>query len=223
MLKRIFIITGILIVAIASLSLLNKHSDVDTPIANKVEPEALSTKEQELHFSILNSVTEKIHEKYGDLEFAVSSNSEIELKVKIKENEEYFNSVKKDIESIATNVIKSSTLKDYTVVIERMDLSLTSEETEKINKELSHIALSLMEGLKHNDVFGNINTEYQNENQKSITIQTSLKGSDKDAHKLVLEIEKTVNEILHSKELNSLSNIDSYEIKILNAKGEVVN
>ena len=52
-----------------------------------------------------------------------------------------------------------------------------------------------MEGLKDYDVIGNINTDYQ----KSITIQTSIKGSDKDAHKLAMEIEVTVNEILHSK------------------------
>ncbi|MDF2066686.1 hypothetical protein [Bacillus sp. Cr_A10] len=204
---------------IASFSLLNKPSEVDTAVANKGEPEPFSTKERELHVSTLNTVTEKIHEKYGDLEFAVSSNSEIELNVKVKENEEYFYSVKKDIESIAKNVIKSSTLKDYTVIVERMDLSLISEEAENANKELLHLASSLMEGLKHNDVFGNINTEYQ----KSITIQTSIKGSDNDAHKLAMEIEETVNEILHSKKLNSVSNIYSYKIKILNSKGEVVN
>ena len=222
MLKRILIITGILIVGIGSFNLLNKQSEVDTAIANK-EPEPLSTKENELHFSTLNEVTEKIHEKYDELEFGVSSNSEIKLRVQVKENEEYFNSVKKDIESIAKNVIKSSILKDYTVVVERMDLSFVTVETENINKELSHIALSLMEGLKHNDLFENINTEYQNEYEKSITIQTSIKGSDKDAHKLAMEIEAKVNEILHSKELNSISNIDYYEIKILNAKGKEVN
>ncbi|WP_411748288.1 hypothetical protein [Psychrobacillus psychrotolerans] len=222
MLKRRLIITGILIVGIGSFNLLNKQSEVDTAIANK-EPEPLSTKENELHFSTLNEVTEKIHEKYDELEFGVSSNSEIKLRVQVKENEEYFNSVKKDIESIAKNVIKSSTLKDYTVVVERMDLSFVTVETENINKELSHIALSLMEGLKHNDLFENINTEYQNEYEKSITIQNSIKGSDKDAHELAMEIEATVNEILHSKELNSISNTDSYEIKILNAKGKKVN
>ena len=160
---------------IGSFNLLNKQSEVDTAIANK-EPEPLSTKENELHFSTLSEVTEKIHEKYDELEFGVSSNSEIKLRVQVKENEEYFNSVKKDIESIAKNVIKSSTLKDYTVVVERMDLSFVTVETENINKELSHIALSLMEGLKHNDLFENINTEYQNEYEKSITIQTSIKG-----------------------------------------------
>ncbi|WP_203248975.1 MULTISPECIES: hypothetical protein [Sporosarcina] len=59
MLKRILIINGILIVGIASFSMLNKHSEVDTPVANKDEPEPLSTKEQELQFSALNTVTEK--------------------------------------------------------------------------------------------------------------------------------------------------------------------
>ena len=38
-----------------------------------------------------------------------------------------------------------------------------------------------------------------------------------------MEIEETANEILRSKELSSVSHIDSYEIKILNAKEVVVN
>ena len=78
MLKRILIINGILIVGIASFSLLNKHSEVDTAVANKDEPEPLSTKERELQFSTLNTVTEKNYDKDGNLEFTVSSNSEIE-------------------------------------------------------------------------------------------------------------------------------------------------
>ena len=166
--------------------------------------------------STLNTVTEKIHEKYEELEFAVSSNSEIELRIQVNENEEYFNSVKKDIESIAKSVIKSSTLKDYTVVVERMDLSFN---TQNINKELVHLTSALMEGLKDYDEIGNINTNYQ----KSIIIQTSIKGSENDAHRLAKEIEETVNAILHSKELNSVSHIDSYEITILNSDGKVVN
>ncbi|MEK3953766.1 hypothetical protein [Psychrobacillus sp. FSL K6-1464] len=223
MLKRLLINTGILIVGIGSFSLLNKPSEVDTAIANKEEPVPFSTKENELHFSTLNEVTENVHEKYDKLEFGVKTTSKKEFKIQVKENEEYFNSVKKDIESIAKNVIKSSALKDYTVVVERMDLSFVTVDTENINKELSDIALTLMEGLKDYDVYENLNTEYQNEDQKSISIQTSIKGSGKDAHKLAMEIEEAVNEILHSKELNSVSNIDSYEIKILNAKGKVVN
>lgn len=65
MLKRILIINGILIVGIASFSMLNKHSEVDTPVANKDEPEPLSTKERELQFSTLITVTEKIMRNIG--------------------------------------------------------------------------------------------------------------------------------------------------------------
>lgn len=211
MLKKILIITGILIVGIASFSLLNKPSEVDTAVAVREQQKPL--------FTTLNKVTDRIHEEYEGLEFVVSSNSKIELKIQVKDDEEYFNSVKMDIESIAKSVIESSVLKDYTVVVERMDLSFINEEVENINKELVHLTSTLMEGLKDYDAFGNINAEYQ----KSITIHTSIKGSDKDEHKLAMEMEERVNEILHSKELKSLSHIDSYEIKILNAKGEVVN
>ena len=45
MLKRILIISGILLVGIVSFSLLNKHSKVDTAVENKDELEPFSTKD----------------------------------------------------------------------------------------------------------------------------------------------------------------------------------
>ncbi|WP_397538851.1 hypothetical protein [Rummeliibacillus pycnus] len=219
MLKRILIIVGILIVGIASLSLLFKSLEADTAVANK-EEKPLFTKKEELNIPTLNRVTEKIHDKYKGLKFVVGSDSKKELNIQIQENEEYFNSVKKDIESIAKSVIKSSTLKNYTVVAKRLDLSFITEEQKNKHKELILLTNTLAENLKEDyKVIGNINTAFQG----SITIHTSIKNSNKDAHKLAIEIEETVNKILHSKELNSVSHIDSYEIKILNAKGKVVN
>ena len=46
MLKRILIIAGILIVGIASFSLLNKPLEADTAVANKEEQKPLFTKEE---------------------------------------------------------------------------------------------------------------------------------------------------------------------------------
>jgi len=213
MLKRILIIAGILIVGITSFSLLNNPLEVDSTVANNEEQEPLVTKEE----ATLKMVKVKLNKKYPVID--VKTTSKQELVIRVVGDEEYFNSVKKDIESIAKSEIKTSTLKDYLVVFERWDLFKMPEEFKKEFKELPHLTKTLMEGLKDYDVIGNIATEYQ----KSITIQTSIKGSDKDAHQLAMEIEETVNEILHSKELNSVSHIDSYEIKILNAKGKVVN
>ena len=215
MLKSRLIIAGILIVVIASFSLLNKPLEVDTAVANIEEQKPSFTREEELLMSTLKSVSEKLHEKY---EGVVVKNSKKELVIQVEGNEEYFNSVKKDMESIAKSVIKSSTLKDYTVVAEGLDLPIITEDVEKIHKELLHLTSTLMAGLKNYDVIGDVEIEYQ----KSITIQTSMNGLDKDTHKLAREIEETVNEILHSKELISVSHIDSYEIKILNTKGEEI-
>ena len=212
MIKKILIIAGILLVGIASFSLLNKALEVDSSIANKEEQEPLITKEVEL----LNKVKEKLAEKYV---IDIKTISKKELLIQVVGDEKYFNTVKKDMESIAKTVINTSTLKDYTVVIERWDLFKMPEEFKKEQKEILHLGKTIMEGLKGYDVIGNIGTHYQ----KSITIHTSIKSSDKDAHKLAMEIEETVNEVLHSKELNSVSHIDSYEIKILNVKGKVVN
>lgn len=205
---------------IASFILLNKFLESDSVVANKEEEQKPSfTEEEKLTHSILDSITEKIHEKYEDLKFSVGTSSKKTLTVQLSENEDYFNSVKGDIESIAKNEIKSSILKDYTVIVMRLDLPYLTEEQQKINDELLLITKSLNEALKADyDVYKNINTS----SQKSITIYTSIKGSGKDAQKLAMEIEEKINKILQSKELNSVQ-IDSYEIKILNAKGKVIN
>lgn len=213
MLKRILIIAGILIVGISSFILINKPLEVDSAVANKEEQEPLVTKEEEL----LKMVKEKLNEKYVVVD--VKKISMKEFVIQVVGDEEYFTSVKQDMESIAKSVITNSTLKDYIVVFERWDLFEMPEEFKKQQKELLHLGKTLMEGLKDYGVIGDIGTDYQ----KSITIQTSIKGSDNAAHKLAMEIEETVNEILQSKELNSVSQIYSYEIKILNANGKVVN
>lgn len=212
MLKRILIIAGLLIVGIASFSLLNKPSAV----ANKEEQEPL-VKVEEVHIPTLERVKEKLNEKYAVVD--VKTTSKKELLIQVVGDEEYINSAKKDIESIAKSVTKTSTIKDYSIVLKRWDLFKMPEEYKKEHKELLHLGKTLMEGLKGYGVIGDIGFHYQ----KSITIQTSFKASDKDAHKLAIEIEETVNEILHSKELNSISRIDSYEIIIVNTHGKVVN
>ncbi|MGB5946226.1 hypothetical protein [Paenisporosarcina sp.] len=171
---------------------------------------------EELNISTLK-VKEKLNEKYVVVD--VKTTSKKELVIQVVGDEKYFNSVKKDMESIVKSVIKTSTLNDYSIVFERWDLFKLPEELEIRNKELSHLTSTLIQGLKDYDVVGNIGTHYQ----ESITIHTSIKGSVKNAQELAMEIEETVNEILQSKELNSVSRIDSYEIKILNTNGKVVN
>lgn len=221
MLKRILIIIGILLVGITTFSLLNKPSEDNTAVANKGEQRPSLTKEEKLTYSIFDSITEKIHEKYEDLKFSVGATSAKELRVQVAENEEYFNLVKESIESIAKNEIKSSILKDYTVIVMRLDLSsYLTEEQQKINDELLLITKPLNETLKADyDVYKNITTS----SEKSITIYTSIKGTGKNAQKLAMEIEDSIKKILQSKEFDSVPQIDSYEIKILNAKGKVVN
>ncbi len=218
MLKRILIIVGILIVGISSFILLNKLLESDSAVANKEKQKPSFTKEEKLTHSILDSISEKIHEKYEDLLFSVDVTSKKTLKVQLIENEDYFNSVKGDIESIAKSEIKSSILKDYTVIV--MSSPYLTEEQQKINDELLLITKPLNETLKADyDVYKNITTS----SEKSITIYTSIKGTGKNAQKLAMEIEESINKILKSKELDSVPQIDSYEIKILNAKGKVVN
>ncbi|WP_270182306.1 hypothetical protein [Alkalihalobacillus sp. CinArs1] len=81
-------------------------------------------------------------------------------------------------------------------------------DQESISREMALIMNEVMEGLKDNDVVGDIHTDYQ----KSVTIQTSIRSSDKNADALKSDIEETVNEILKSEELKSVSKVDSYKV-----------
>ncbi|WP_431026697.1 hypothetical protein [Lysinibacillus sp. LZ02] len=199
MLKKIWMIVAILIVGIALFVLLNKD---------------LVPKE-ELHTTTLAMVKEKLHEKYVGVDVKITSKKE--LVIQVVGDEQYVDSVKKDMASIAKRVLQNTTLKDYTIVFERWEF--INDENKMINKELHHLTATLMEGLKVYDIFENITIE----NQSTIIIQTSINSSDLEAQQLAMEVERTVHDILHSKELNSLSNTISYEIKILNAKGKVIN
>lgn len=196
MLTRKWIVAAaILLVGIASFNLLKKPIEEDNAVAYQEDPS----------IAILR---EKLHEKYVGVD--VKTTAEKELVLQVVANEAYFNSVKKDMEAIAKSVIKTSALKDYTVVFERWDNIRKINSV--IDKDLHHLIDALMKGLEKYEVFESIITE----NATTITIQTLIKGSDQDAHKLAMEIEETANEILRSKDV-------AYEIKILNTKGKVVN
>ncbi|MBE3102966.1 MAG: DUF4030 domain-containing protein [Bacilli bacterium] len=98
-------------------------------------------------------------------------------------------------------------------------VTTVNPDTEKINRELVFLMQSLQDGLKDNKEFVYVRTEYQ----KAITIETAINSSDKNAKELAKGIEKSVNEILKSKELNSVSKIESYKIIVENSDGQTVN
>lgn len=211
MLKKISTIAGILIVlGIATYSLLNKSSEDGTVLADKGKQELLDTVEEEQIVKAIKTVTEKLQTKYQS--FGVSANSNNEVVIQVRGDKDYFNSASKDIESIAKNVIRSSPLKEFKVVVQRVEFP---EEDRSRHKELFSLLSALGEGLKSYDVIEDINAEYQ----KAIIIHTSVKNSDKEAYKSALEIEDTVNQILNSNRFN----VGSYKIEILNADGKLVN
>lgn len=199
-------IAGVLLVGIAVFSLINKPLEVDT---DKMK-ESLITKEEQS----MATLREKLHEKYVGVD--VKTTSKKELVIQVVADEVYFNSVQKDMASIAERVIETSPLKDFTVVFERWELSSVVGETSKADTLLIE---TLAKGLKDYEVFENIVIEVQS----YISVYTSIKGSNKDARKLALEIKEKVTEMLFSKELDSMADINSYEIVVLNASGEVIN
>lgn len=213
MLKSLFIMAGIFMVNLTPVSLLNKPLEVGIAVTNNDVQETETRAEQ----NTIIMLKEKLNEKYVGVD--VRTTSKKELVIQIVGDEDYFNSVKTDLESIAKSVIKSSTLKDYTVDFERWDLFKIPDEVRIDQQKLHHLTKNISEGLKDVDIIGDIGIHYQ----KSITIHTSIKGTDKNAHKQAMEIDEKLNKILDSKKLKSISHSDSYEIKVLNTNGKVIN
>ncbi|WP_027408482.1 hypothetical protein [Anoxybacteroides tepidamans] len=96
MFKKILISAGILIIlGTSSYSLINKPSKADTAVENQKEQKRVVTKEKEQMINTLERVAAKIHKKYQSV--VVSMNSEKELVIQVKGDQDYFNSVKNDI------------------------------------------------------------------------------------------------------------------------------
>ena len=159
-------------------------------------PEPLVTIEE----STLNKVIEKLHEKYVGVDVKITSNKE--LVIQVVGDEEYFNFVEKDIESLERSIIKGSILEDYKVVYERWDLIGDTSEIFNKEKELHLLVQTLMNGLKDYQEIKHISSGFRSP-KSIIIIHISIKDSDKNKHKIAMEIEQKVKDIFNSEELRN--------------------
>ncbi len=84
-----------------------------------------------------------------------------------------------------------------------------------VNQEMFTLTSAISDGLNDYDGIGDIHIDYH----EQITVQTSLDSSDIDKAK---EIQKSVEDLLKSEELESISNIESYQVSLLNKDGELI-
>lgn len=208
--KRILITAGIFIVGITSINLLNSPFLFDSSREEIEEKEPLNTIED----SIVKKLMVKLHKKYVGVDVKTTSNKE--LVIHVVGDEEYLKSVQIDMEFIAKGVIKDTELEDYIVVFKRWDWIGNTDEI--INKEHQLILKTLMKDLRNYQIVDHISID----THQFIIVHTSIKVLDKNARKVALDIEEKANEILQSGKLNSVSNIDSYKIKV-KMNGKVIN
>ncbi|GAE37419.1 hypothetical protein [Halalkalibacter akibai] len=97
------------------------------------------------------------------------------------------------------------------VTVENVDMA-------GVNQEMFTLTSTIIEGLNDFDGIGDIQIDFH----EKITVQTSLESSDASSIDQAIEIQKTVENILKSKELESISNIDSYQIYLLDEAGDVI-
>ncbi|WP_231630045.1 hypothetical protein [Lysinibacillus sp. ZYM-1] len=202
------LVTGLLLVIIAIIILFNKFVDGNIPEGN-IEKGPIITKE-ELNLSLLK---DKLLEKYVGID--VKTSAEKELVIQIVGGEEYVQSVKKDIESIVKNTIKTSTLKDYPIVFERWEFTSLIDGNKAMGNDINLLMEDIIKGLQAFDVYEYLILE----NRTTFTIQTTIKGANDEALQLATKMEDTIKKIVQT----NVTQNDSYVIHILNVQREKIN
>jgi len=206
--KRMGLITGLLLVIIVIIILFNKFVDGNIPEGN-IEKGPIITKE-ELSLSLLK---DKLLEKYVGID--IKTSAEKELVIQIVGGEEYVQSVKKDIESIVKNTIKTSTLKDYPIVFERWEFTSLIDGNKAMGNDINLLMEDIIKGLQAFDVYEYLILE----NRTTFTIQTTIKGANDEALQLATKMEDTIKKIVQT----NVTQNDSYVIHILNVQREKIN
>lgn len=206
--KRIGVVTGLMLVIIAIIILFNKYVD-GKPVEANIEKGPIITKE-ELSLSLLK---DKLLEKYVGID--VKTTADKELVIQIVGGEEYVQSVKKDMEAIAKSALKTSALKDYSIVFERWEFTTLLDGNKTIGNEINLLIEDLIKGLQAFDVYEYLILE----NRTTITIQTTINGDNEEALQLATKMEGAVKKIVQT----NVNQSDSYIIHILNEEREKIN
>ena len=200
--KRFGLVIGLLVVIISMLVLFDRFAGEKRSEANK-EAQSLITNEE---LSLVR-LKDKLLEKYVGID--VKTTEEKELVIQVVGGEDYFQSIKKDMESIAKNALKTSPLKDYPIVFEPYGL------LGRHYHDMNLLMEDLIAGLEAFDVYEYLVIE----NRTTITIQTTIKGVTHEALELALRMEEAIKKIVQAK----ASQNASYVINILNAQREKIN
>lgn len=208
MVRKFGLVIGLLVVIIAILILFDKLVVDDKSVANKGEQPPITNEELSL-----SRLKEKLLEKYVGID--VKTTEEKELVIQVVGTEDYLQTVKKDMESIAKNAIKSSPLKNYPIVFERWEFTSLRDDNKKIGDDINLLMEELIASLEDFDVYEYLVIE----NRTTITIQTTIKGASHEGIQLALGIEEAIKKIVQT---NSSQN-NSYVINILNAQRQKIN
>ena len=206
--KRFGLVIGLLVDIISMLILFDIFAGEKRSEANK-EAQSLITNEE----LSLARLKDKLLEKYVGID--VKTTEEKELVIQVVGGEDYFQSIKKDMESIAKNALKTSPLKDYPIVFERWEFTSLLDNNKIMGDDMNLLMEDLIAGLEAFDVYEYLVIE----NRTTITIQTTIKGATHEALDLALRMEEAIKKIVQAK----ASQNTSYVINILNTQREKIN
>ncbi|MBU6081446.1 hypothetical protein [Allobacillus halotolerans] len=133
--------------------------------------------------------------------------------VEVKGSQKYLTSVEKDIENSVKKLIEGTILNEHLISVTKYVSSFKERERlNEIHSELLAITETLLKELQVFDEVIDIKSQYQ----KSITIETKIKGTDQYVQSKMKEIEKEVKELLNTQKFNSISKIQGYDVSVKN-------
>ncbi|MFD2217169.1 hypothetical protein [Metabacillus endolithicus] len=115
------------------------------------------------------------------------------------------------------SLIKTSAEKDLVFSPEGKENEKTDSQI--VVSEITTITEEVSEGLKAFEGIGDIQTDYQ----KSLTVRTSLDSTKSETEIIAKEIKIKIEKIINSKELDSISKIDSYKIYVKDKDGNDIS
>jgi hypothetical protein len=171
------------------------------------------TKEKNL---LENEVTKKLNQLNYKFDMTEVDPTENAIFINIVGSEEYYNSVREEIEKTAVQVVEANNYKGYRINVSRVTVEVTYAD------KGAQIIPAISEGLMSKKEFKVTGVSYKS-NPLTFIITTSILSSDPTAKTLGIEIESMINEFMTSEEISSILENEPYEIIVNSTNNKKIN
>lgn len=176
----------------------------------------LTEKEQTEKSVLDQEVSAKLEESGYQFDQVQTDPTEKSIYINITGSEEYFESVKKDVEETAAETAASNNYAGYTIIPTRIESKITPIDKGAV------IIPAMAEGFLSKKEYNVAGLAYKND-PLTFIVRTSLLSSDPEAESLGSEIETMIIEYLESAEISPILDGEAYQIVVESKDGQKMN